>query len=322
MSHMLCSRVPTMLRYVMAPDSHTDSTIDDAATPAFSAASASMQNLLAQYFSKAESEFIERPTAKEHTSETNGTDNVVTLKSHRFDVQPDTALSSPQTQTRAIEAFAALLNYVSEIDESETHSPVDKGVDSAWPAPARNLIQSLREEISLLRDQLDQARREVIEAQEMADHDVLTPALNRRAFLREVHRAIADCRRYGEEACIIFIDMDNFKAINDTYGHAAGDAALVHTAKLLQASIREGDSVGRMGGDEFAVLLRHADLASAKLKAGRLETDLTAVPFEYDGLFLNTGGSFGVRAYAGQATAEIWLSEADAAMFLVKKSAR
>jgi diguanylate cyclase (GGDEF)-like protein len=77
-----------------------------------------------------------------------------------------------------------------------------------------------------------------------------------------------------------------------------------------------------MGGDEFAVLLRRADLASARIKALKLEAELSVSTFAYNGLYLKVGGSFGVRAYKDHTTAEAWLSEADAAMFLVKKASR
>lgn len=191
-----------------------------------------------------------------------------------------------------------------------------------WPASAQTLIDSLRQENERLREQLIAQSLQLQSAQGMADSDVLTPTLNRRAFLRETQRAMADCRRYGEDACLIFLDMDGFKSINDAHGHAAGDAALVYVAQTLNASVREGDSVGRIGGDEFAVLLRRADLQSSRIKAMKLEAELMMGTFEHNGLHLKTGGSFGVRAYAGQASAEAWLSEADAAMFLVKKSTR
>ena len=77
-----------------------------------------------------------------------------------------------------------------------------------------------------------------------------------------------------------------------------------------------------MGGDEFAVLLRRADLKSSRIKAMKLEAELSLGTFEYNGLYLKCGGSFGVRAFTGQSTPEAWLSEADAAMFLVKKAVR
>ena len=97
---------------------------------------------------------------------------------------------------------------------------------------------------------------------------------------------------------------------------------MVYVAETLTGSVREGDSVGRIGGDEFAILLRRADLNSSRIKALKLEAELALGTFEHNGLYLKAGGSFGVRAFASQPSAETWLSEADAAMFLVKKSAR
>jgi len=194
--------------------------------------------------------------------------------------------------------------------------------DDGWAVSAKAMIDTLVAENERLRAELraEIDARRIAEAQ--ADSDVLTPTLNRRAFLREMQRAMADCRRYGETACLIFLDMDGFKAINDSYGHAAGDAALQYVAETLKASVREGDSVGRIGGDEFAILLRRADINSTRVKAMKLEAELALGTFEYKGLYLKTGGSFGVRAFTDQPTAELWLAEADAAMFLVKKASR
>lgn len=223
------------------------------------------------------------------------------------------ALSTPHSETRANNPETAV---------PLTASPSSLVAQPDWPPAARALVDSLMRENESLREQLQQQALHLQSAQGQADSDVLTPTLNRRAFLREVHRAMADCRRYGEDACLLYLDMDGFKGINDAYGHSAGDAALIYVAETLNASVREGDSVGRIGGDEFAILLRHADLKSSRIKAMRLEAELMMGTFEYGGLYLKTGGSFGVRAYAAQASAEAWLSEADAAMFLVKKSSR
>ncbi|ESQ76859.1 hypothetical protein ABAC402_04130 [Asticcacaulis sp. AC402] len=221
----------------------------------------------------------------------------------------------------AIAASFARLDAALHADPPVAPASVE-GLQNEWPASAQALIESLMMENERLREQIHQQRLDLQSAQDQADSDVLTPTLNRRAFLREVHRAMADCKRYGEEACLIYLDMDNFKAINDAYGHGAGDAALIYVAETLKISVREGDAVARIGGDEFAILLRRADLKSSRVKAMKLEAELMMGTFEYRGLYLKAGGSFGVRAFAGQTTAEAWLSEADAAMFLVKKSAR
>lgn len=204
----------------------------------------------------------------------------------------------------------------------DTPKDTEAQTGDAWPFAARALIDSLLRENADLRTEIKKLNERIELAEQTASQDVLTPTLNRRAFVHEMTRAMADCRRYGEEASLIFLDMDGFKAVNDTYGHAAGDAALIYVAETLKSNIREGDSVGRIGGDEFAVLLRHADADIARAKAGKLEAELEIGTFAHGGLYLKIGGSFGVRAYENHHSAEAWLAEADAAMFLVKKSSR
>ncbi|MFN3229944.1 MAG: GGDEF domain-containing protein [Asticcacaulis sp.] len=196
------------------------------------------------------------------------------------------------------------------------------GLSDAWPLAARRLIESLSAEVLSLRARIADLEGRAAQAEALADTDTLTPALNRRAFLREVQKTLAFCRRYNESASILFLDMDGFKRINDTFGHAAGDAALIRVCELLMAQVRESDSVGRLGGDEFAVLLQHADLDTAHNKALHLEDLLNRSVVAWNGLEIPMAGSFGVRAFAQQDSAEQWLAEADALMFLNKKNPR
>jgi diguanylate cyclase (GGDEF)-like protein len=174
-------------------------------------------------------------------------------------------------------------------------------------------LRRLRAEVEALR-----ARAEAAEA--AADHDVLTPALNRRGFMEALHRALAYCRRHDVPAVLLYLDLDGFKGVNDTLGHPAGDAALKRVAELMLANLRESDAVGRLGGDEFALLLLNAGAEEGRDKARRLLEALNADGFEWEGERVPLGGSFGVRAYAGQPDAETWLAEADAAMWVKKKS--
>lgn len=277
------------------------------------ATTASMQSLLAEYFETQHFE-ASRPQASP------------------FEAGRVHALSGTQSETRhcaagkPISALGPAIEaaFVPTVVTPQMPAPAQAAPapQERWPASAQALIDSLMAENERLRMELQAQNLATQFAEAQADSDVLTPTLNRRAFLREMQRAMADCKRYGEEACLIFLDMDGFKGINDTYGHAAGDAALIYVAETLRASVREGDSVGRIGGDEFAILLRRADLNSSRIKALKLEAELALGTFEHHGLYLKTGGSFGVRAFANQPSAEAWLSEADAAMFLVKKSSR
>ncbi len=166
-------------------------------------------------------------------------------------------------------------------------------------------------EIARLRAALERAER-------LADHDPLTGLYNRRGFDRELARTLADCRRYGVEAALIYFDLDGFKGVNDRFGHAAGDEALRAVARVLGQGVRESDVVARLGGDEFAVILGHAGRAVANGKARAMAAAVEAAPIGPAGPIRL---SYGVRAFEPGMQAPQMLAEADAAMF-VRKGAR
>jgi diguanylate cyclase (GGDEF)-like protein len=178
-------------------------------------------------------------------------------------------------------------------------------------------VLRLTQEIETLRQELRAMGGRLAEAERLADHDVLTPLLNRRAFVREVQRAIALTRRHGTPASVIYFDLDDFKGVNDRFGHAAGDAVLIAVAERLLAQVREADVVGRIGGDEFAVLLQHADLSDAQAKAARLAKAVCAQKVETAG-GVRVSLTWGARQIGAVDSAEQALSEADAAMYLRK----
>ena len=177
----------------------------------------------------------------------------------------------------------------------------------------------LTAEIERLRVELEAWKTRAAAAEAAADHDVLTPALNRRGFVTALQRTMAYCQRHGVPAVLLYLDMDGFKSVNDRLGHAAGDAALVAVAELFLANLRESDAVGRLGGDEFALLMLHAGYEEGRAKARQLSEALKTEGFVWDGQKTELGGSFGVRAWDGHTDAEVWLTEADAAMWVRKK---
>jgi len=179
-------------------------------------------------------------------------------------------------------------------------------------------ILRLMQEVEALRLELRAMGRRLAEAERLADHDVLTPLLNRRAFVREVQRAIALTRRHETPASVIYFDLDDFKGVNDRFGHAAGDAVLIAVAERLLSQVREADVVGRIGGDEFAVLLQYADLEAAQAKAAGLAQAVSAERVEAAGGEIGVSLTWGVRQIGGVDSAEQALSEADAAMYLRK----
>ena len=174
-------------------------------------------------------------------------------------------------------------------------------------------------EIARLRAEVEALRLRAEAAEAAAEHDVLTPVLNRRGVVAAMTRTMAYCTRYKVPAVLLYLDLDGFKSVNDTLGHAAGDAALVRVAELLLENVRATDAVGRLGGDEFAVLLLNADMDAGREKAAGLKAALDEAEFRWEGEPASLGGSFGVRAFAGQSDVETWLAEADAAMWVRKR---
>jgi diguanylate cyclase (GGDEF)-like protein/PAS domain S-box-containing protein len=178
-----------------------------------------------------------------------------------------------------------------------------------------------RELIACVVRDATQRRRVESKLRFLADHDALTGLGNRRQFERHVAEQIARARRYGESAALLLIDVDEFKRINDTYGHRVGDDALRLIGHLFQQSIRSTDSVARIGGDEFAVLLPHTDRRAAEEVADKLHHSVTECTLSAGGrgdvpLSLSIGISEIDRHTAGAETA---FRAADRAMYEQKQ---
>lgn len=184
----------------------------------------------------------------------------------------------------------------------------------------RGAVQTLLTEIDDLRGEVGRLKARLAEVEGLADRDALTPLLNRRAFLRELSRMKTFAQRYGSPASVVFFDLDGFKRVNDRFGHAAGDAALKAVAERLSANVRESDLVGRLGGDEFGVILVQADRATAELKAAALAHAIEAQPIQFGDWTAPVHVSFGVRQISSETEPEALLAEADAAMFARKRA--
>jgi diguanylate cyclase (GGDEF)-like protein len=164
--------------------------------------------------------------------------------------------------------------------------------------------------------------RLVLRIQQLHESDVLTGALNRRAFEAALVRAHHDARR-DEPYALVMLDMDHFKRLNDNLGHAAGDAALRLMVQAVSPCLREVDRLGRLGGEEFAVLLPRTSLAGAALVADRMRTLLAERAFDWKGQAWPLSASFGIaEVEPGDANAEAVLARADAGLYLAKSQGR
>jgi diguanylate cyclase (GGDEF)-like protein len=205
--------------------------------------------------------------------------------------------------------------------------PVDSaaflGIAEVEMTPAvKAAIQALLGEIDDLRGEVGRLKGRLAEAEALADRDALTPLLNRRAFVRELGRIRTFAQRYGSPASLVYIDLDDLKGVNDRLGHAAGDAALKAVAERLLSQLRESDIVGRMGGDEFAVILAQADQATAEAKAAALARAIEAEPLQFGEWSAPLHISFGVCAITADAEPEALVSAADQAMFVRMRERR
>ena len=181
------------------------------------------------------------------------------------------------------------------------------------PLPRRP--KDMADEIKYLRSALEGAYRRIAYLENLADTDPLVPAFNRRAFLRELNRAVAFCTRYGIPSCVVYLDINELKQVNDQHGHSAGDTMISHVAQLLVRNVRQSDAVGRLGGDEFAILLMHTDEHNALRKGETLSEMITGTPLEWGGEEINVAVSWGVHAIKPGESAEDALSGADKAMY-------
>jgi diguanylate cyclase (GGDEF)-like protein len=161
---------------------------------------------------------------------------------------------------------------------------------------------------------------------ELAIRDPLTGAYNRRHFTAEAQRAVARAQRYGEAAAIAVIDLDHFKEINDRWGHAAGDEALVRVYRSLRARLRSSDVLGRIGGDEFAALILHVDDQQAARVAQEMRDAVLGVASELaaEGQPSALSASVGVAPVAVDERCDVaaLIDRADQRMYLEKRSRR
>jgi len=163
--------------------------------------------------------------------------------------------------------------------------------------------------------------RLVTRLQQLSEHDALTGLLNRRALAPLLQREVGRLRRYGETYALLMIDIDHFKNINDSHGHAAGDVALVKLARVLREAAREVDHIVRLGGEEFCILLPHSDLDGAMHLARRVHSAVRDADWrEFDrSLTVSVGVAV---AQTPDETPQAVLARADQALYRAKDAGR
>jgi diguanylate cyclase (GGDEF)-like protein len=185
------------------------------------------------------------------------------------------------------------------------------------------LARSFNHMQSAILQQLDALKASREELEQLARRDPLTGLPNRRAFQERLDHALARAQRSGERFALLFIDVDNFKSINDRWGHEGGDVVLKIVALRLDATTRKADSVARMGGDEFVVLLNNPAHRSDIATIAEKLLDSVRSPILHGGQELHVGFSMGISQYPDDGTtAESLMARADQAMYEIKAAGR
>ncbi|HEU5483031.1 MAG TPA: GGDEF domain-containing protein [Sphingomicrobium sp.] len=194
-----------------------------------------------------------------------------------------------------------------------------KGGESfAQDAVSLSDAEVLLAEIERLRSQIATLENRISQLDRLAHEDSLVNLPNRRSFVSRLENLIARVERYGGPAAMLFVDLDGLKRINDKLGHAAGDQALVQVAQMLVASVRKADCVARIGGDEFGILLEHADERGAWEMGLRIVETVVGAEFCVDGVCLPLSVAVGVSAIQTGDDPPAVMARADKEMYRVK----
>jgi diguanylate cyclase (GGDEF)-like protein len=170
--------------------------------------------------------------------------------------------------------------------------------------------------------QISEQRRRIRELEAQVMIDPLTGLTNRRGFDEHIRRVLSEAQRHGEFGVFVFIDLDNFKSINDTLGHEAGDTVLKKVGQVLKNNLRQSDIVARLGGDEFALLLTRINASKGLQQAHKIQATITASQAHYHGEKIPLRASFGAAPYDMHSTESEIIRTADAAMYDQKKRSR
>ncbi len=187
------------------------------------------------------------------------------------------------------------------------------------PTELNSVIESLLAGAREAERKLSDQQEKITRLEEISTTDELTWVLNRRGLEREFRGVLGRAHRQGEEGVLIYVDLDDFKPVNDIHGHAAGDEVLRQVARTLYESVRTTDSVARMGGDEFCVILVNTTRHNGVTRAEELNHELNDLIVNWNGSKIGVSASFGVQAFGKGDTAQEIIDSADAAMYSIKQ---
>ena len=224
------------------------------------------------------------------------------------------------------ESFARKVEQLYQRPDAESHDMLhfkDNRVVERYSRPQRGVDGEIHGRVWSFRDVTERERIQS-RLRYLADHDPLTGLLNRRRFEEELADRVAHAARYDAGGAVLLLDIDNFKDVNDSLGHRTGDAVIRSVADLLRSQVRGTDVLARLGGDELAVLLPHADEAQAKRVAQKLLDTVRRHRAVFRGQWLRLTTSIGVAliSHPDAQTSEELMVEADVAVYEAKEAGR
>jgi len=254
---------------------------------------------------------------------------MVTAKSQSEDIAGALNSGANDYITKPVDFAVALARVTAQLDrkraeESVHHmkaelSRANQALEGRVADRTKDLVHANQQ----LQNEMELRERSQATIAHLAHHDPLTDLGNRLLFHKQLSDAVAHRKRHGGDLAVLFIDLDGFKAINDTLGHGTGDALLQQLARRLRNTLRESDKIGRLGGDEFAIIqFGDEQPKKAAALAARL-LELVKLPFDIDGQQLVIGASVGIAVADGDyQDADQLLRAADLAMYRAKADGR
>ena len=234
---------------------------------------------------------------------------------------PGPIMSAPAAEYfQRIEVYAHKIRQTKNIDNIiET---LEEALRETRALHTTNEMAAARQQVALAEQRIERLKSELELVTRLVREDQLTRALNRRGLEDALKREVARAARTETPLCVAMIDIDNFKNLNDTHGHLAGDRVLVHLVEIIQDTLRTNDLIGRYGGEEFLLLLPSSPLEAACEVMQRLQNQLAQKPIVWENQELRVTFSVGVAALRPEEIELDLINRADKAMYEAKRKGK
>ncbi|MFN7087316.1 MAG: GGDEF domain-containing protein [Burkholderiales bacterium] len=236
------------------------------------------------------------------------------------------ASAAPSAPPQASAYYQRIESYARKIRRSDDINVIINILDEALRETSAlrhdDSVRLAREEVARTEQRIELLKREMEQLRSLIHFDHLTGTLNRSGLDQTFQREAAQADRHGTVLGVALLDIDDFKRLNDTHGHQAGDAVLAYLAQIMRKSLRPSDAVARYGGEEFLILFPHSGLEQAEKALWRLQEELAKFPYAANGTALPVAFSAGVTTRkSGESQAAV-IARADQALYEAKRSGK